>query len=325
MDRDPIIARLSLLLLSTRERIACAYLFGSLARGNPRVDSDIDIAVLFDEPPPRTLLGPVSRLQDELEHALQLAIQAANGSLALVRAWLLAFLCCGTAVAQGLIAPFSAMPVGPVPEGAWTETRLPNVEPARMAIVDAAGERVLRIDADAAASSLALPLSVEVAGDMRLSWRWKVANVVQRGDIATKAGDDLAARLYVFFDPPMESLTLAQRTKLRLARWLYDGPVPAAALCYVWGNAEPVGTSAWSAYTDRVRVIVLRNADDPMDRWQVEQRDVAADFERAFAMPAPPISGLAVAADTDQTGERVTAWFGDIRLERASGGAQDAP
>jgi predicted nucleotidyltransferase len=71
MDRDAIIERLSLILLSTRECIACAYLFGSLARGNQRVDSDIDIAVLFEEPPPGTLLGPVSRLQDELEHALK--------------------------------------------------------------------------------------------------------------------------------------------------------------------------------------------------------------------------------------------------------------
>jgi len=37
--------------------LVCAYLFGSRARGNARMDSDVDVAVLFEPPPPRTLAG----------------------------------------------------------------------------------------------------------------------------------------------------------------------------------------------------------------------------------------------------------------------------
>jgi hypothetical protein len=202
--------------------------------------------------------------------------------------------------------------------GPWTETSLPNIEPARFDVVESAETRVLRIVADAAASSLTLPVPVTIDDGSRLAWRWKIANVVESSDITTKDGDDFAARLYVFFDLPLDVLTFTQRTKVRLARWLYGDQVPTAALCYVWGNREPVGTSAWNAYTDRVRVIVLRNADDPVGSWQTERRDLAADFEQAFSVPAPAVSGIAVAADTDQTGERVTAWFGDIRLERSA-------
>ena len=37
--------------------IAAVYLFGSFARGTPGPDSDIDIGILYDAAPPRTLAG----------------------------------------------------------------------------------------------------------------------------------------------------------------------------------------------------------------------------------------------------------------------------
>lgn len=228
---------------------------------------------------------------------------------------LLAALSLGDAAADAVV-PFSTLPAGAIASGRWTETRLPGIAPARFEIVTAGGKRVLQVTADAAASSLTLPISLDVAGDTTLRWDWKVADVVHQGDLATRAGDDFAARLYVFFDLPLDSLPLAERAKLRVARWLHGEQVPAAALCYVWGNREPVGTSAPNAYTDRVQVIVLRNAGDAVGEWRTERRRIAADFEQAFGMPAPPVSGIAVAADTDQTGERVTAWFGDVAFDR---------
>jgi predicted nucleotidyltransferase len=46
------------------------YLFGSAARGTARAGSDIDVAVLFDTRPPRTLNGPRFVIEGELERAL---------------------------------------------------------------------------------------------------------------------------------------------------------------------------------------------------------------------------------------------------------------
>ena len=70
MRRDDIIASLITTLASTSEQIVCAYLFGSVARGEQRPGSDVDVAVLFQTPPPKTLIRPVSRLQAELELAV---------------------------------------------------------------------------------------------------------------------------------------------------------------------------------------------------------------------------------------------------------------
>jgi uncharacterized protein len=39
-----------------------------------------------------------------------------------------------------------------------------------------------------------------------------------------------------------------------------------------------------------------------------------ADFRAAFGEDAPPVSGVAIATDTDNTGETARAWFGDLEL-----------
>src|SRR3970282_388461 len=46
------------------------YLFGSTARGDAGPASDVDVAVLFDEPPPATLMGPGLSLAGRLEQQL---------------------------------------------------------------------------------------------------------------------------------------------------------------------------------------------------------------------------------------------------------------
>jgi predicted nucleotidyltransferase len=50
--------------------IAAAYLFGSESTGRATGSSDVDVAVLFDQPPAPLLNGPAAALQDGLERCL---------------------------------------------------------------------------------------------------------------------------------------------------------------------------------------------------------------------------------------------------------------
>ncbi|MGB5199993.1 MAG: nucleotidyltransferase domain-containing protein [Sedimenticolaceae bacterium] len=70
MDGDTIVETLRASFAAAAPSVVCAYLFGSVARGEQGRSSDVDVAVLFDPAPPATLLGPVSRLKGELEDAL---------------------------------------------------------------------------------------------------------------------------------------------------------------------------------------------------------------------------------------------------------------
>jgi predicted nucleotidyltransferase len=57
------------------EGIAAAWLFGSVARGTARPDSDVDVGVLFREDPPRTLAGYHFDLEADLQALLGLPVQ----------------------------------------------------------------------------------------------------------------------------------------------------------------------------------------------------------------------------------------------------------
>lgn len=52
--------------LARRSDLAAAWLFGSRARGTERANSDVDVAILLREDPPRTLDGLMLDLQDDL-------------------------------------------------------------------------------------------------------------------------------------------------------------------------------------------------------------------------------------------------------------------
>ncbi|MBM3343036.1 MAG: DUF3047 domain-containing protein [Betaproteobacteria bacterium] len=215
------------------------------------------------------------------------------------------------------VAAFSALkPNAAIPE-TFKPLGVSNTVPrTRYTLVDDNGATVMRADANASASGLSRAVKVNPAEYPILRWRWKITNVLKASDLTTKAGDDFPARIYVMFDYPLEKLTFAERTKIRLARALYDPNLPAATLCYVWDGKAPAGTIAPSAYTERVRVIVVESGASRVNQWLTVQRDIATDFKAAFGDVAPMVTAVAIATDTDNTGESATAFFGDISFNK---------
>ncbi len=66
MSDQHLIDLLSATLAQRTEGLVCAYLFGSHARGDAVPGSDVDVALLFEQAPPRTLSGLHPELADEL-------------------------------------------------------------------------------------------------------------------------------------------------------------------------------------------------------------------------------------------------------------------
>jgi hypothetical protein len=222
-----------------------------------------------------------------------------------------------TAAAQNSLEAmrFSALQPGAALPG-WLQPYVFPNQPrhTQFTLVEDEGRTVLRARADASTSGLVRSLRVEPRLYPILSWRWKVINLPAKGDLASKAGDDFAARIYLTFDLDPATLSLGDRLKLSLARTIWGDQLPAAALCYVWDGRAPVDTIAPNAYTDRVRMVVADSGGAELGRWVARERDVAADFRRAFGHEPPPITGVIVSADTDNTGESVESYFGDIEF-----------
>ena len=209
------------------------------------------------------------------------------------------------------LVPGQAMPKG------FRMVAYPNIKPNQFSLVLDDGKTVLKIDSANSAGSMAVPLAL-LGGQTSttLQWRWKVDRFLEKADMDEKLSDDHSARLYVFFDVPLESLSFADRTKIKLARSIAGVDVPTAALCYVWDNKHRLGYTAWSPFTRQLRKIVLQTGPDSVGQWRAESRDVAADFKQAFGFDALAITGISVGNDTDNTEDRVTAWFGDVGFKK---------
>ena len=222
--------------------------------------------------------------------------------------------CAANAAEAPEVVPFSAAEPGASLPAPWKLTTLPGISRhTRYTLVRDGNAVVLRADAEASMAGVAHPLKLDARAYPVIEWRWKILNLPTKSDISTKQGDDYAARVYVLFDYDIRKLPFSVRTRIRMAR-LFGADIPLATLCYVWDGKTPAGTSVWSPYTDRVRMIVAESGAANLGKWVTIRRDVAADFRAAFGEEPPAISGVVLATDTDNTGESATAFYGDIRF-----------
>jgi DUF3047 family protein len=179
---------------------------------------------------------------------------------------------------------------------------------------------VLKAVSQAAASGLTRDITINPSDYPVVQWRWKITNLIQKSDVTRKDGDDYPARLYITFQYDSSRVGLFERAKYEIARLLYGEYPPLGALNYIWANKEAKGTMVRNAYTDRARMIAVENGESPLNTWVTEKRNLLEDYRRAFGATAdeiPMISGIAVMTDTDNTGESVTSYFGDIVFKKS--------
>jgi Protein of unknown function (DUF3047) len=196
-----------------------------------------------------------------------------------------------------------------LPEGWEPLTFKKVVRSTRYSVVRDGDGWVLKAESDAAASALYRPLDLSPLAYPRLTWRWKVENVLIKGDARKREGDDYPARVYVAFRYDPARATAWEKAKYGAYRLVYGSYPPVAVLNYIWDNRLPPGTTLDNAYTERAKMVVVRSGSSEIGRWLTETRDVLDDYRRLFGGEPPRIAGVAVMTDTDDTGERAVAWY----------------
>ncbi len=201
----------------------------------------------------------------------------------------------------------------------WKVVGLPQqTKPfTQFSVVDVDGKRALKVEANESYGNLVHPL--EFSGSAaHLAWQWRVEKLVEGADLREKGGDDTTLKVCVFFDLPMDKISFGERQILRYARSKTTDAVPGATVCYVWDTQLPVGTVLDNAFTKRMRYMVLRSGGQRMNQWVTERRDVMADFLKLFGSESetvPPIIGVAVGADSDNTHTRSVGYVTGLALE----------
>lgn len=202
-------------------------------------------------------------------------------------------------------APWKMLPLGS------------KLKPTRYRITHWDGRFAIEAHAQSSMSLLARPLSIDLSQTPILCWHWRIDAPLSTADLRSREGDDYAARVYLAFS--LDNLSLATRMTLKVGRQLFGDALPDAAINYVWDNRYPIGTQAPNAYTERTRMIVLQSGATRSQQWVPERRNVLADARAAFELGGARLREatlLAVASDTDNTGESAHAGFADFHFVR---------
>jgi hypothetical protein len=216
------------------------------------------------------------------------------------------------------VGKFSGESVGNVIPAGWRPLTFKKIEKHTVySLVEDGGIVVVKAHAEASASGLTREIRINPKEYPVIEWRWKVSNVLQKGDLRAKEGDDYPARIYVTFVYDPARVGFFEKAKYKAVKLLYGQYPPLAAINYIWESKAPIGTILPNPYTDKAMMIVVESGEAKLNQWVKEERNVYEDYKKAFGAEPPMISGVAIMTDTDNTGESATAYYGDIVFKQA--------
>lgn len=165
----------------------------------------------------------------------------------------------------------------------------------------------LNVGSDGTVSLVWTKLAPDFRKVRKASWNWQVNQGVPPTDLTAKGGDDRNLSLYFIFLPE----TVAKRTRGGDVMDLLDRP-DVRILMYVWGGNHPTGAILPTPYLgERGRTIVRQPSGTGSAS---ESVDLSLDHLAAFGEAANSLVGLAVSADSDDTGARIKARISRLRL-----------
>jgi hypothetical protein len=215
------------------------------------------------------------------------------------------------------VQPFSANAAGTALPRGWEPWIINRAKaPTRYElVVDQASDRVvLHAAAERAASGLTQRLDVDPARRPVIAWRWRVVELIAAADNQDRHSEDAPVRLMLFFDGDKARLPVREQILMETAQLLSGRELPYATLMYVWENRFAPETLLRNAFTEQVKMIVVGTGRDRIGTWKSFQRDYVADYRRAFGAEPGRLVGIGLMTDTDNTGETIEAFYGDISL-----------
>jgi len=113
------------------------------------------------------------------------------------------------------VGKFSAATVGQnLPDG-WRPLTFKKIERhTTYKLVKDNDTVVIKAVAEASASGLVREIKVNPKEYPIVQWRWKVTNILKKGDVHRKEGDDYPARIYITFEYDPSKLNFFQKSSI---------------------------------------------------------------------------------------------------------------
>lgn len=214
-------------------------------------------------------------------------------------------------------APVSSPALDAGTPSSWQHHTFPGKTPNQFAYLQLDGRSAMGVKSRGAASMLRKTVSIEPEQLASLRFSWKVPALIPGADMGLRDKDDSPVRLVLAFEGDRSRLSPRDHMLSELARALTGEEMPYATLMYVWCNQREPGSVLLNSRTDRIRKLVLESGPTRLNRWLDYERDVRADFIRAFGEPPGRLIAVGIMTDTDNTRSSAQAWYGPVMLTRA--------
>ena len=214
-------------------------------------------------------------------------------------------------------APFSTAAALDVLPPGWKPVRLTRFKkPTDYRLVPLADTVALQATADSSASGLQYDTVVDLHEYPWLTWKWEVPGLNDKADNTLAHVEDSPARVIVVFEGGRDALPAAEQINYDLAKAMGGNGLPFATLMYIWENQLPEGAVISHHFTTRIKMIVAGSGRKDLGTWHEERVNVLEDYRRAFGEEPPRVRSVGIMSDSDNTGARTVAWYGDIRFGR---------
>ena len=235
---------------------------------------------------------PAQGAQEEEVQALQTSLWAQNS------------------VQSSDVAPASATPTTSI----WQHQRLPGKAATQFSYAFKDGRPSVSARSKASASMLRKSLRKEAHALGKLRFSWKVPALIAAADMRQRETEDSPVRVVLAFDGDRTKLSPGFSMLSELSHALTGEPLPYATLMYVWSNQpQAQGSSVIiNPRTDRVRKLVLESGSAHLNQWLDYERDIRADYKKAFGEEPGALIGVGIMTDSDNTQSSANAWYGPL-------------
>jgi hypothetical protein len=151
----------------------------------------------------------------------------------------------------------------------------------------------LRLTVDNQCTSIGKQVSYSTDTFPVLTWKWRVHNLPMGGCENKKETNDSGAGVYVIF-----------KGKFKFNK----------IIKYIWSTTLPPGTVLVSPYNQNTKMIVLQSGSEKIGRWLTESVNVREDYQNLFNSTPPPVIGIAILSDADNTGSHAVADYDDFKV-----------
>lgn len=209
-------------------------------------------------------------------------------------------------------------PAGRPAQTGWRHLTFPGKTATQFGYTRKDGRDAIAVRAIASASMLRRSVRVEPADLGNVRFSWKVPELIAGSDMAVREADDSPVRIVLVFEGDRSRFSPRDQMLSELARAVTGEELPYATLMYVWCNRREPGTVIPSPRTGRIRKLVVESGATGLNRWLDYERDIRADYEKAFGEPPGALVGIGLMSDSDNTRATANAWYGPLRLGRGT-------